>query len=46
MTRPWAAKQKQEQKLDPRIKNYLENKNDDFSIVLDSDREQTYHVLF
>jgi CHY zinc finger len=45
MTRPWAAKQKQDQKLDSRIKNYLEDKNEDFSIVLEGDRRQTVHVI-
>jgi hypothetical protein len=44
MTRPWAAKQKQEQKQDSRIKNYLVNKSNDFSIVSDQDRIQTFHV--
>jgi hypothetical protein len=44
MTRPWADKQKQEQKQDSRIRNYLANKTKDFSLVLDSDRRQTFHV--
>jgi hypothetical protein len=46
MTRPWQQKQKIEQKKDPRVQNFLSNKTDDFSIVLDSDKVQTYHVLF
>lgn len=43
MSRPWINKQKQVQKQDTRISNYLVNKSDDFSIVRDHDREQTFH---
>ena len=46
MTRPWIDKQKQEQRQDGRIRNYLANKSKDFSLVLESDRRQTFHVYF
>ena len=44
MSRPWINKQKQEQKQDGRISNYLVNKSLDFSIVQEDDRQQTFHV--
>ncbi|KAI8893541.1 zinc-ribbon-domain-containing protein [Globomyces pollinis-pini] len=43
MTRPWATKQKQDQKKDSKITNYLTGKGPDFSIVTDVDRTQTFH---
>lgn len=45
MSRPWVAKQKQEQRQDSRITNLLENKCTDYSVVLEEDREQTFHVF-
>lgn len=43
MSRPWAAKQKLEQRKDPRIKNYLANKQTDFTSVTEDDKHLTFH---
>ncbi|KAJ3272226.1 hypothetical protein HDV01_005880 [Terramyces sp. JEL0728] len=43
MSRPWQQKQKQEQKRDSRITNFLVQKSKDFSIVPESDKSETYY---